>query len=128
MVVNAEDLTVQTINPAYKQLLGGRDVTGLPLSEVFSGQDLDQLLKLAKQAVREIQAIHTPAINATVAGADENHSRLIHTIVPIPDESGGNVRRLFIFSEHPSGGGLTSPFMMLKHSHTIFSNSSRLAI
>lgn len=103
MVVNAEDLTIQTINSAYKQLLGGRDVTGLPVSEVFSGHDLDQLLKLAKQAVREIQALQTPAIEATVAGADEKYSRLTHTIVPIPDETGGNVKRLFIYSEHPGG-------------------------
>lgn len=103
MVVNTEDLTIQTINPAYKQLLGGRDVIGLPLREVFSGQDMDQLIKLATQAVREIQAIQTPAINATVAGADEKHSHLIHTIVPIPDETGGNVRRLFIYSEGAAG-------------------------
>ena len=43
MVVNAEDLTIQTVNPAYRQLLGGRDVIGLPVSEIFFGEDVDQL-------------------------------------------------------------------------------------
>src|SRR5215467_15476072 len=28
MVLNAEDLTVQAINPSYKQLLGNRDING----------------------------------------------------------------------------------------------------
>ena len=45
MVLNAEDLTIQAINPAYKQLLGSRNVTDLPLSEVFGGKHMDELIK-----------------------------------------------------------------------------------
>ena len=33
MVLNADDLTIQTVNPAYKQCLAGRDVIGLPVRE-----------------------------------------------------------------------------------------------
>src|SRR5262245_38420659 len=40
MVLNAEDLTVQAVNHAYKQLIGDRNVSGLPMSELFSGKDV----------------------------------------------------------------------------------------
>jgi two-component system CheB/CheR fusion protein len=99
MVLNAEDLTIQTINPGYKQILPNRDVTGLPVNEVFKGHDLSQLIKLLKRAVREKQPIHTAPIYASVSGEDGNESRFIHTVVPIEDETGANVHRLFIYSE-----------------------------
>ena len=101
MVVNGEDLTIQRVNAAYQQSLGNRDVAGLPVSEVFGGHDLDQLIRLIKRAVRETQAVYSAPINATVTGNDEATSRWIHTIVPIPDESGSNVNRLFIYSDKP---------------------------
>ena len=103
MIVNAEDLTIQTVNSVYKKLFSNRDVVGLPLSEVYSGEDVDQLLKLLKRSVREVQAVQTAPINATFAGANDLQSRLTHTIVPIPDETGANVKRLFIYSEKPAG-------------------------
>ncbi len=101
MVLNAQDLTIETANPGYKQLFGDRDITGLPASEVFSGKDVDQLLKLIKTAVREGQAANTKAIHAGVVG-DDGSQTFIHTIVPITDESGGNANRVFIYSEKSS--------------------------
>ena len=101
MIVNAEDLTIQTVNSVYTKLFDSRDIVGLPLSEVYSGEDVDQLLKLLKRSVREVQALQTAPINATFVGANDLHSRLTHTIVPIPDETGANVKRLFIYSEKP---------------------------
>jgi two-component system, chemotaxis family, CheB/CheR fusion protein len=100
MVVNAEDLTILTINPAFKELLGRRDVVGLPLSQVFSGEDMDQLTRILKKAVRDEQSARTALIHAGVAGADGSKTVLRHTIVPILDESGA-VNRLFIYSERP---------------------------
>lgn len=100
MIVNAEDLTIQTINTSYTDLLGGRDVTGLPLSEIFSGEDMDQLTRLLKQVVREGQTAQTSLIHAGVTGADGSKYQLRHTIVPILDES-GVMNRLFIYSEKP---------------------------
>jgi hypothetical protein len=100
MVVNAEDLTILTINPAYKELLGGRDVTGLPLSDIFSGEDMDQLTRLLRQVVREELPAQTALIKAGVAGADGSKTLLKHTIVPILDETGA-MDRLFIYSEKP---------------------------
>ena len=49
MVLNAEDLTIDTINPAYKKLLGSRDVVGLPISEVFGGHEVDKLIRILKR-------------------------------------------------------------------------------
>ena len=99
MVVNADDLTVQTINASYKQLLGNRDVAGLPVTELFSGDDMDQLTRTLKKAVRERQTIYTQPIHAGVA--DGTLYRLVHTVVPISDETGNNLTRLFIYSEKP---------------------------
>lgn len=96
LVVDAEDLTIKRINPTHQQKLGGRDVTGLPLSEVFSGHDLDKLVKLLKSAVRERQTVHTGPIEVSV---DEGDGRMIHTAVPILDKNGASVERLFVYSE-----------------------------
>src|SRR6185369_16932920 len=59
MVVNAEDLTIVRVNPAYQQIFGTRDVVGLPINEVFAGDEVGQLVNLFKSAVREGQTVHT---------------------------------------------------------------------
>lgn len=97
MVLAADDLIIQNVNPGYQQLFGDRDVVGLPISEAFSGKHLDGLLKLLKQATREGQSITTDPMNANATGAPDG--MFIHTIVPIPDVSSGKVDRLFIYSE-----------------------------
>lgn len=100
MVLSAEDLTVQAVNPAYKQLLGTREVNGLPMSEVFSGKHVDDLIKTLKTSIRESQALNTGPIMASVDGQhNPNNDRFIHTVVPISDASGSNVTRLFLYSE-----------------------------
>jgi len=100
MVLNAEDLTIQALNPAYKQLLGTREVNGLPISEVFTGKHVDDLIKTLKTAVRESQALNTGPIVASVDGDEnQNNHRFIHTVVPINDASGASVTRLFLYSE-----------------------------
>lgn len=100
MVLDAEDFTVQSVNPAYKQLLGTRDVRGLAMKDVFTGKNVDQLIKLLKTAVREVQSLRTGPILASVdGGADAPNTRFIHTIVPITESSDSNVTRLFVYSE-----------------------------
>ncbi len=100
MVLNAQDLTIQTINPAYKTLLGDRDVIGLPLSEVFTGHDMDRLIKVLKGAVREGQAIKTEPIRANVA-ENENliENMFVHTVVPITQADASTANRIFLYSE-----------------------------
>jgi PAS domain-containing protein len=106
MVVNADDLTIQRVNSAYQEVLGNRDVLGLPLTEVISGHDVDHLIKALKRAVREGQTVRTQPIHAVVAEVDGK--QMIHTAVPISDESEMSVNRLFVYSEKandPNGGG-----------------------
>lgn len=102
MVLKADDLTIQAINPAYNQLLGGRNVQGLPMSEVFSGRHVEELMKLLRTAARDSATLKTDPIVASVDGqldGDGHKARFIHTIVPISDASGVNVTRLFLYSE-----------------------------
>lgn len=100
MVLNAGDLTIQAVNPTYKQLLGSRDVNGLPMSEVFSGKHLDDLIKTLRTAARESQALNTGPILASVDGDhNTNETRFIHTVIPISDASGSSVTRIFLYSE-----------------------------
>lgn len=101
MVLNAEDLTIHAVNPGYKELLmPDREVTGLPITEIFRGRDLDDFVGLLKTAVREGQTINSGPMLATI-GADEHRieNKLVHTIVPINDIGGSSVTRLFIYSE-----------------------------
>ena len=100
MVVTADDLTVQRVSPAYQQLLQNRNTTGPPLSEVFSGQDLAQLIKLIKRATSERQPVYSEPINV-IPGSDAQEQEWVHTIVPIPDEDGSKINRLFIYSDRP---------------------------
>jgi two-component system CheB/CheR fusion protein len=100
MVLNAEDLTIHAINPAYKQMLGNRNVLGLPISEVFIGENVDDLIKELRKVVRENQPINTTPIHASVDGDSARTTvRFIHTLVPITDDGGSNVSRVFIYSE-----------------------------
>jgi myosin heavy subunit len=100
MVLNADDLTVRTINPGYKQMLGNRDVTGQPVQTVFKGEDLNQFLALLNKTIQDKQAVNTPLLRASVGPADSSQeTRFLHTLVPIMDESGKTVHRLFIYSE-----------------------------
>jgi two-component system CheB/CheR fusion protein len=99
MVLNAKDLTIQAVNSTYKQLLGSRDVTGLPMTEIFGGKELDELIKLLKTAVRENQSDNTGPILVSVDGRDAQGTRFIHTVVPIADNDGSKVDRIFIYSE-----------------------------
>lgn len=100
MILDSGDLTIKTINPGYKQLLGDRDVINLPISEVFSGKDIDQLIKLLQRATIEGQAVTSPPMKAHLAeGSDVPETRFIHTIVPITDFTSPHVNRLFIYSE-----------------------------
>lgn len=99
MVLDAEDFTIQAVNPAYRKLLGTRDVNGLTVSEVFSGKNVDQLIKTVRAAVRESQALNTGPILASVDGEHSHNGLFVHTIVPISDAGGASVARLFLYSE-----------------------------
>ena len=97
LILNAPDLTVHAVNQAYTDLLALRDVSGLPVSEVFSGHDVDELIRVLKKAVRDGQSTNTPPIRASVDG--DKAGRYVHTVVPIVDATRSGVHRMFIYSE-----------------------------
>ena len=99
MVLDASALTILTVNPAYTQMLAGRDVTGHGMSEVFSGPDVNQLLELIKTTIYERQSITTPPLKTNVAEGKSVEDTFVHTIVPITDPAGSVVTRLFVYSE-----------------------------
>jgi hypothetical protein len=86
-------------NPGYKERLKSREVVGLPVSEVFEGKDLDRLTRLLKSATREKQTINSPPMLAGLTEDERVDGRFVHTIVPIVDDMGSEVNRLFIYSE-----------------------------
>ena len=97
MILNAPDLTVHAVNQAYTDLLVPRNVSGLPISEVFSGHDVDELIRVLKKAVRDGQSTNTSPIKASVDG--DKDGRYIHTVVPIVDATSAGIHRMFIYSE-----------------------------
>ncbi|HEX3249453.1 MAG TPA: CheR family methyltransferase [Pyrinomonadaceae bacterium] len=97
MVLNAADLTIQSINRGYQELFGNRKVVGLTINEVFSGRQLETLINLLQTASHAEQAITSEPMKANAEGAGD--SSFVHTIVPISDVATGNVDRLFIYSE-----------------------------
>lgn len=97
MVLNAANLTIQSVNPGYKQLFGDRNVVGLSIDDAFSGKQLDSLMTLLKKVTREGQPITSQPMRANADGTGDG--TFVHTIVSISDITTGNVDRLFIYSE-----------------------------
>jgi two-component system CheB/CheR fusion protein len=100
MVLNAEDLTINAVNHAYKELLETRNVNNLPLAEVFGDKDMEEFIKVLSRAVSSGESINTAPIAVSIGGNNHSESRrFVHTIVPISDATGTNINRLFIYSE-----------------------------
>jgi two-component system CheB/CheR fusion protein len=100
MVLNAADLTIYAINHAYQHLLGTRNVISLPLTEVFGGKDIDELVKVLNRAARNGESTNTAPITASIlADGKIGERRFVHTIVPISDSTGSTINRLFVYSE-----------------------------
>jgi two-component system CheB/CheR fusion protein len=99
MVLNADNLAIQAVNPAYKQLFSGREVIGLTIPDVFTGSELDKLIELLHTASQQDQTIKSAPLRAGVKGNEDPDERLIHTVVPITDSNSAIVNRLFLYSE-----------------------------
>ncbi len=97
MVLNAADLTIQSVNRGYRELFSGRNVIGLPINEAFSGKQLESLVKLLKKVTRDGQAITSEPMKANADGTGDG--TFVHTVVPISDITTGDVDRLFVYSE-----------------------------
>jgi myosin heavy subunit len=106
MVLNADNLTINAVNQAYKDLFADRNVQGLTIVEVFSGPEVEKLIKTLRTVVGTNQSVKTEPMLVR-AGDHSAGEKFIHTIVPITDASSSHVNRLFIYSErsHQGGGG-----------------------
>ena len=101
MVVEADNLIIQAINPGYAILLGKRDIIGLPVTEFFSGKDLHKLTDALRNAAESGKAVTTiaPMSVKAVEYGGQVDDRFIHSIVPIHNAEGTKPERLFIYSE-----------------------------
>jgi two-component system, chemotaxis family, CheB/CheR fusion protein len=106
MVVDAENLTIQAINPGYALLLGKRNIVGLPLTEFFSGKDLYKLTDALRDVAEHGKALTTPpmAVKAVEYGG-RTEDRFIHSIVPIHNAADSKPQRLFIYTEKANEPG-----------------------
>ena len=99
VVVNARDLTILAVNPGYALLLGKREVIGQPLTEFFSGDDLEALLEVLTEATKEGKPITTgPMAVRAIEYGDNAEEMYIHSVVPIQLPH-GKTERLFIYTE-----------------------------
>ncbi|HKR15641.1 MAG TPA: CheR family methyltransferase [Pyrinomonadaceae bacterium] len=100
MVIDAADLTIQAVNPGYALLLGKRDVIGQPLTDFFSGKDIDRLIKVMAEVAEHGKPVTTSpmSVRATEYGGFPE-DRYIHSVVPIHRQDGGPAERLFIYTE-----------------------------
>ena len=100
MVVSADDLTIQAVNPGYVLLLGKRDVVGLPVTEFFSGRELHKLTDTLREVAQHGKPVTTPpmSVRATEYGG-KAEDRFVHSVVPIHSNEGKKPERLFIYSE-----------------------------
>jgi len=100
MVVDVDDLTIQSVNPGYALLLGKRDVIGQRVTSFFSGSDLENLVEILDEVRKNGRPITTPPLNVTAADyPGDPDDQFIHSIVPIHGIDGAKPRRLFIYSE-----------------------------
>ena len=100
MVVDAQDFTIQAVNPGYALLLGKRNVIGQPLADFFDGPDLKQLVTILRQVAEQRKAVTTPpmSVNAVAYGGHPE-DMYIHSVVPIHGHDGNLTKRLFIYTE-----------------------------
>ena len=100
MLVNAADLSIQAVNPGYALLLGKRDVIGQPLTDFFSGVDLEKLVATLREVAQEgkPKTIGPTAVRAAEYGG-QPEDLYIHSVVPLHRADGSAAERLFIYTE-----------------------------
>lgn len=103
MVVDAAELTIRAVNPGYALLLGKRDVIGRPVTEFFSGDDLDKLVEVLRQVEKTGKSITTEPMAVRAAEYGGHAEDLyIHSVVPLHRPNESHVERLFIYTEEPN--------------------------
>lgn len=100
MVVDAQDFTIQAVNPGYALLLGKRNVIGQPLANFFDGPELEQLVSILRQVAEQGKAVTTSPMSVkAIEYGGHPEDRYIHSVVPIHGHDGNLTERLFIYTE-----------------------------
>jgi two-component system CheB/CheR fusion protein len=100
MIVSANDLMIEAINPGYALLLGKRDIVGLPVTEFFHGKDLFKLTDTLRKVAQDGKPLTTApmSVRATEYGGGPD-DQFVHSIVPLHNADGTTPERLFIYTE-----------------------------
>ena len=100
MIVSADDLMIEAINPGYALLLGKREIIGLPLTEFFEGKDLHKLTDTLRKVAQHGKPVTTApmSVRATEYGG-KPEDQFVHSIVPLHTADGAKPGRLFIYTE-----------------------------
>ena len=103
MVVNIDDLTIQAVNPGYAILSGRRDVIGQPVTQFFSGSDLEKLVEILNEVSKSGKPATTGPMSVRATDdAGRPEDQFVHSIVPIHGADGDKPKRLFIYTEKAS--------------------------
>lgn len=99
MVVDAHSYKIDAVNPGYALLLGRTEVIGLPVSEFFRGEDLEEFLNTLNHVVEEGRALTTRPMFVKSIESQSSDEQFVHSVVPILSVAGGKTERLFIYTE-----------------------------
>ena len=98
-LLSAPDFRIDSINPALRHALEGREVIGLPLHEIFAGPDLPQFVETMKAAFEADETRVTARLQTQVNTREiAPGSFFVHTIVPVHNRQ-RRVTGVLIYSE-----------------------------
>jgi two-component system, chemotaxis family, CheB/CheR fusion protein len=87
LLLHGPDLQIEALNPQYAQLLGAREVVGLPMDEVFTDLAQVELVALVREVYRQ-NIVHTTA----------------RLPINLPNDQGAAVPRYFVYTVVPTHG------------------------
>ncbi|PWT88102.1 MAG: hypothetical protein C5B55_13675 [Blastocatellia bacterium] len=104
MLVSAPELKIETINPAYRMSLEGREVVGASLNDAFTGSDRDGFVGLIRDAIANDRILTTPPMQAYLMSSKESDEKdFVHTVVPVHDQKNNHVNAVLIYTEPMNG-------------------------
>jgi two-component system CheB/CheR fusion protein len=89
LLLKGPRLVVEMYNRPYRFLFEERDGVGRPVEEIFSGQGMEEFVRLAHEAYREDEVRRTGRMHFRIPTARGDHADyFVHTIVPVHDSTG----------------------------------------
>jgi hypothetical protein len=98
LVAKGPNLNIKAFNDRYAILFQAEDPTGKPLNSVFEGDDVDKLVKCAKEAFQSGALVTTEPLAAHVGHDEARDNQFVHMIVPTK-AADGRIDGVIIFTE-----------------------------